>query len=87
MLNGEVTIGDKVAWAVREGNNGALRTGTVVDIVDTGRTKWTFNFGTRERTEVPIIRVKMKVEHSSGYYGKAGSVVGVEIHDRIAKLS
>ncbi len=34
VVNGEVNIGDRVAYATREGNRAVIRLGTVTDIVE-----------------------------------------------------
>lgn len=88
VLNGAAKIGDRVAYAVRDGNTAEIAVGEIVDIVDTGRTEWRYNYHTREREHQPVIRVKVHVTQRSGYgrVEEVSQVCGVERHERIVLL-
>ena len=85
VLNGTIKRHDMIAWAVREGNSAAMRVGQVVDFVETGRTRGKYTPG-EGYSEVPIIRVRARIDLSSGWSGERDRLVGVEMHDRIVKL-
>lgn len=74
-LNGEIGMGDRVAFAVRQGNTGEIVVGEVIGFEDRKD-----NF-----SGSPVVRVKVRVEASSGW-PKHGDIAGCEVHSRMVKL-
>lgn len=85
VLNANIEVGDEIAWAVRDGNCGEIRMGTVVELKDTGRTGRRWRPDLREIEEFPVIHVKARITATSGY-ATAGNVARIEKRDRIVKL-
>lgn len=88
VLNGTVVVGDTVAFAVRDGNLAALRLGKVVAL----------EARKIQNRDVPRIRLRIQVSRSSTATGDGavfssmgqaprGSVVGIEILDRVVKIN
>lgn len=75
VLNGWIQVGDRVAYAVRDGNTAEMAVGTVTGFKERETYSGAFK----------VIRVKIHVDERSGYRG-AGYDGGCEQHDRIIKL-
>lgn len=78
VLNGTARVGDTVAFAVRDGNQAAMRMGTVLGF----ETRYTWN-------DEPYRRMKVRVSLSSGYSNSTSAreyTAGIEKFNRVVLI-
>ena len=79
VLNGEVHVGDQVAYAVRNGNHADIVMGEVIGFEERTPTGYWTNAKT-------VTRIKVRVDKRSGWRSNS-AITGVEKHDRVVKLN
>lgn len=86
VLNGTVSVGDRVAYAVRDGNCAGMRVGEVVEVRDMQRTYRKYDPEAREVVELPFFKLRVKVDLSDSGWIKPGTLTLVGNLECVVKL-